>query len=163
MMHHHTETESAVVQGGVTSLLLLYVNQAISFMIPFLVLSLILILVDLLFGIEASKKRYEYSHSETDRVRPSRALRKTINKIFEYACWVILSASLAVSFDVEWINMAVMAFIVANEMISVVDNYMYVHDKKITGLKEFFLKLIGKKMNIDTSDIKITDKNETTT
>ena len=163
MTHHNADSETTIVQGGVSSILLLYVNQAIAFMIPFLILSLILILVDLIFGIEASKKRYERSHSEIDRVRPSRALRKTINKIFEYACWVILSASLSVSFKVEWLNIAVMAFIVANEMISVIDNYMYVHDKKITGLREFFMKLLGKKMNIDTSDIKIIDNDETTT
>lgn len=163
MTHHNADSEATIVQGSVSSILLLYVNQAIAFMIPFLILSLILILVDLIFGIEASKKRYEHSHSEIDRVRPSRALRKTINKIFEYACWVILSASLSVSFKVEWLNIAVMAFIVANEMISVIDNYMYVHDKKITGLREFFMKLLGKKMNIDTSDIKIIDNDETTT
>lgn len=163
MTHHNADSEATIVQGGVSSILLMYVNEAIAFMIPFLILSLILILVDLIFGIEASKKRYEHSHSEIDRVRPSRALRKTINKIFEYACWVILSASLSVSFKVEWLNIAVMAFIVANEMISVIDNYMYVHDKKITGLREFFMKLLGKKMNIDTSDIKIIDNDETTT
>ena len=155
----NTDTNTAgVAVQGVTSVVALYLNQALTFMIPFLILSFILIIVDLIFGIEASKKRYQKSKNEVDRVRPSRALRKTVNKVFEYFCWIILSASLSVSFKVEWINLVVMAFIVANELISVADNYMYVHGKKIHGLSDFFLKLIGKKIDIDTSDIKITDE-----
>ena len=45
----------------------------------FMLLALILIIVDLRFGIAASKKRGE-------RIRFSRAGRRTINKMVDYLC-----------------------------------------------------------------------------
>lgn len=149
-----------VVQGGVTSLMVLYFNRVINLMVPFLILTAVLVLVDLAFGIEASKVRYNKYQCAEDRVRPSRAIRRTINKVFEYLCWVILSATLAATFDAEWINIAVMGLVVANELVSVLDNYLYCHGKKITGIWTAFMRALGKRIDMDLEGVEITDINE---
>lgn len=152
-----SNTVGTVVQGGVTSVMVLYFNRALNLMLPFLVLTLILIIVDLYFGIEASNIRYKKSHREEDKVKPSKALRRTINKAFEYICWVILSASLTITFNAEWINIVVMALVVGNELLSVVDNYLFTRGKKIRGLWDVLMKIIGRKIDADLSDVKIED------
>lgn len=153
-------TASGVVQGGITTLVVLYFNHAIELMVPFLILTAVLILVDLFFGVEAAAVRYRKHHKEEDRPRPSRAIRKTIGKVFEYLCWVILAASLSVSFDQEWISIAVMAFVVMNEIISVIDNYLCVHNKRITGLWPAFFRLLGKRLDADLSGVKVEEIKE---
>lgn len=123
-------------------------------MTPFLIVALLLIIVDLVFGIAAARKRNEI-------VRFSRALRRTVNKLVEYACWVILAASLAVAFDYKPLNWILLAVVIGNEMISILTNWLFVHGKKVTGLQEFFLRLLGKKLDADTSSIHIEDAEKT--
>ena len=57
----------------------------------FMLLALILIIVDLRFGIAASKKRGE-------RIRFSRAGRRTINKMVDYLCWILLAGAIGKTF-----------------------------------------------------------------
>ena len=123
-------------------------------MTPFLIVALLLIIVDLVFGIAAARKRNEI-------VRFSRALRRTVNKLVEYACWVILAASLAVAFDYKPLNWILLAVVIGNEMISILTNWLFVHGKKVTGLQDFFLALLGKKLDADTSGIHIEDAEKT--
>lgn len=123
-------------------------------MTPFLIVALLLIIVDLVFGIAAARKRNE-------TVRFSRALRRTVNKLVEYACWVILAASLAVAFDYKPLNWILLAVVIGNEMISILTNWLFVHGKKVTGLQDFFLALLGKKLDADTSGIHIEDAEKT--
>lgn len=52
-----------------------------------LLLALVLILADLRFGIQAAKFR-------GDKIRLSRAGRRTINKAVDYLCWTMLAATL---------------------------------------------------------------------
>lgn len=148
---------STIVQGGVTSMMVVYFNSALNLMLPFFILTFILVAVDLVFGIEASRKRYAREHQSDDRVRPSKAIRRTVNKVFEYTCWTILSATLAVTFDAEWINILVMGIVVANEFVSVLDNYLYCHGKKITGLWTVIMRVLGKKIDTDLEGLEITD------
>lgn len=95
-------------------------------------------------------------------MRASRALHRTVGKIMEYLCWVVLASTLAVAFRMEWIHYVIMAIIIVNELISIIDNYFYVHGKKVTGLWQFVLKIIGHKLDVDTSDINIEPLDETT-
>lgn len=149
-----TSTVSNVVQGGVTSMVVLYLSEAVSIMIPFIILMGVLIVVDLYFGIEAARLRKK-SDSSASPVRISTAIRKTVNKVFEYLCWIILAASLSVTFGKEWISFATLSVVFGNELFSVVDNYFYCHGKKIVGLKDFVLKVVGSKLDVDTSDVHI--------
>lgn len=154
MLSSEGNSINTAVQGGVTASIVLYFQQAITIMVPFLLLMLVLITVDLFFGIEAAKARKKREPGAPS-VRASTAIRKTFNKTVEYLCWVVLAASLSITFSVEWINHVTLFVVIANEMLSVVDNYFYVHGKKISGLWEFLAKAIGAKMGVDTSDIKI--------
>lgn len=55
-----------------------------SHLAPWLLLGVVLVFVDLRFGVLAAKKRGE-------RIRTSRAWRRTINKMVDYLCWVTLA------------------------------------------------------------------------
>lgn len=139
-------TASVVVQGGVSSAALIFLKTSLTNMIPFLIVAAVLIIVDLYFGIRAAKKRGE-------QVRASTAVRKTFGKMFEYICWVTLSASLSMAFELQAIEWVVLGIVMGNELISVAGNYFYTHGYKITGLD--FLKIIKSKTGIDTDDIKV--------
>ena len=146
-----TNTATATVaEGSVSVLALAFLHETLTVMTPFLIVALILIFADLIFGIEAARKRNE-------TVRFSRALRRTVNKVVEYVCWVILAASLAVAFNYKPLNWILLAVVIGNEMISILTNWLFIHGKKVTGLQDFFLTLLGKKLDADTSQIHIED------
>lgn len=141
---------STIAEGSVSVLALAFLHDTLTLMTPFFIVAAFLIVADLYFGIAAAKKRGE-------KIRFSRALRRTVNKGVEYACWVILSASLAVAFDYKPLNWILLAVVIGNEMISITTNWLYVHGKKVSGLQKFLLGLLGKKLDADTSEIIIED------
>lgn len=153
--HASSGAAGQLTQGGVSAIALVFIHDAIMLMIPFLVAAAILIVADLYFGVRAAKKRKE-------RITLSRGLRLTVNKIFEYACWVILSATLAEAFTLPALNWVILAVVFGNELISIATNYAEMHGKKISGLKDALLKAIGRKVDVDLSDVHIeeADKNE---
>lgn len=79
-----------------------------------------LTLSDLHFGIAAAHKRGE-------RVRCSRAIRRTMNKIVDYVCWILLASSLdyaiGSAFDVHVISVVVMSVVYGAELNSCFTNY----------------------------------------
>ncbi len=147
-------TSATIAQGSVSVLAVAFLHDTITLMVPFICIAIILIIVDLIFGIAAAQRRGE-------SVRVSRAIRRTVNKLVEYACWVILAASLAVAFNFKSLNWIILSIVIGNEMISIFSNWMFVHGKKVSGLQDFFLKLLGKKLDTDLSDIKIEDAENT--
>ena len=146
-------TSATVAQGSVSVLAVTFLHDTFTLMFPFIFVAVILIAVDLFFGIAAAHKRNE-------GVRLSRAIRRTTNKFVEYACWIILAASLAVAFKTPSLNWIFLALVIGNEMISIITNWLFVRGKKVSGLPEFFLKLLGDKAHMDTSGIKITEADE---
>lgn len=86
----------------------------------FLAFAVALILCDLRFGIMASKKRGE-------EIRGSRMRRRTMNKIFDYSCWLFLAYtcrhSVGVVFGVPVVSVALVLYVYFNELASVVNNY----------------------------------------
>ena len=133
-----------LVEGGVATTAVLFLQEAVLNMIPFLLIAFILILVDLLFGIKAAKKRGE-------KIRPSRALRRTVGKSVEYVCWVILSSTLSVAFNTPLIEWIILGIIMGNEVLSVITNYFEIHGYKLSGLNIF--KIVGDKAGIDTEGV----------
>lgn len=95
-----------------------------------LVLALALIVGDLRFGILAAKKRGE-------KIRPSRAIRRTINKFVDYICWVsiawVMGAAFGNSLGVPLLAVIIMAVICAIELSSIFNNYC-----EYKGLKKRF-------------------------
>ena len=75
------------VISGVTSVLLCGMLEFLAPLKWFAVLGLVLIVADLRFGIMAARHRGE-------KVRYSRAGRRTINKMVDYICWIFVAAAI---------------------------------------------------------------------
>ena len=105
---------------------------------PWLFLGLVLVLVDLRFGLLAAKARKE-------EIRPSRAWRRTLNKAVDYLCWVTLaemcSRTFGVSMDSPIVGMAMLFIIYGIELNSCVNNYL-----EYKGIKKKwnFFKLVNR-------------------
>ena len=135
-----------IVQGSVATTAVVFLQESVLNMIPYLIIAVILIIVDLYFGVKAAKKRGE-------KVRASRAFRRTMGKTMEYVCWVILASSLSVAFGTVIIEWVVLGVVMGNELLSVLTNFFELHGYKIKGLNIF--KIVGEKAGIDTSDVTI--------
>ena len=81
------EQERNIVASATTSA---FLSGLIYFLYPIrwlALLGLILIVADLRFGVMAAKYRGE-------KIRFSRAGRRTMNKVVDYTCWILLSAAI---------------------------------------------------------------------
>lgn len=140
-------TESALLQGGTSVVMTAFLAEVIADMLPFLIVAVIVILVDLIFGIRAARHRKE-------EVRYSRAFRRTVSKTFEYVCWVTLSSSLAVAFHFPALEWIILGAVILNEVVSIASNWCEMHGIRIKGLN--LPKIIGEKVGVDLSEVKIT-------
>lgn len=141
-------TGAVVAQGGATAVAIAFFQNTLLNMIPYAFVALVLVLVDLYFGIKAARHRGE-------AVRTSRAVRRTVGKLFEYSCWLLLTETLAVAFGAKWIEWVILGIVVGVELLSVINNYLEIHDKKIVGFNIF--KIIGDKVGADLSDVQVVD------
>ena len=129
-------------------------------LLPFLMLAMVLIFIDSRFGIQASRKRGE-------TIRTSRAIRRAINKLVDYICWITLAGMIGntfgTAFHIPLLSIIVLCIVYSIELTSIFNNYFYYKgiNKKFNGLK-FFSKLTGNKAieeSIETiEDDKDTDR-----
>jgi len=115
-MSAEPSTTSTVVQGGITVTALAFLHSALTRMIPYAIVAIPLILLDLVWGIRAARYRKE-------RVTFSRAFRRTMSKAFDYICWIIIGASVSVVFQTRWLEWVIIGLVMFNEIASVVSNY----------------------------------------
>lgn len=120
---------------------------------PWLMLGMVLVIVDLRFGLLAAKARKE-------DIRPSRAWRRTFNKMVDYLCWVTLaevcSRTFGITIGAPVVSMAMLFIIYGIELNSCVNNYL-----EYNGIKKKwnFFKLVGKENLLeDSSTESETDK-----
>lgn len=141
-----------VLQGSVAATFVAFLQASVLRMIPYAIPTIALIALDLVYGIKAAKDRGE-------RVRLSTALRKTTTKFFSYVCWIILASTMALAFNVQWIEWIVLGTVYANELASVVGNYLETKGLEMSwgGVVNALVKLFGRKHGINTEDI---DANE---
>lgn len=141
-----------VLQGSVAATFVAFLQASVLRMIPYAIPTIALIALDLVYGIKAAKDRGE-------RVRLSTALRKTTTKFFSYVCWIILASTMALAFNVQWIEWIVLGTVYANELASVVGNYLETKGLELSwgGVVNAIVKLFGRKHGINTEDI---DANE---
>ena len=113
-------TERNIIAGFAASVLSPFI-EGWQQMLWFLILAIILILGDLRFGIAAAKKRGE-------RIRPSRAVRRSINKLVDYICWLSIATVVGINFgtvfDVPLLSVIIMAIVCLIELSSIIDNYL---------------------------------------
>lgn len=109
---------SVVVGTGISATLLLFFQQSFERMLPYLVIAAVVILIDLVFGIRAARRK-------GDRIRISRAIRRTIGKAVEYFCWAVLASSLAVATGYTVIETGLMLVVIGVELISIAQNWYF--------------------------------------
>ena len=113
-------TERNII-GGFTAAVLSPFVEGWQQMLWFLILAVILILGDLRFGIAAAKKRDE-------KIRPSRAVRRSLNKLVDYICWLSIATVVGVNFGkvfgLPLLSVIIMAVVCIIEMSSIIDNYL---------------------------------------
>ena len=132
-------------------------------MIPFALPALVLIALDLWFGVKAAKHRYQKYKRPADRVTFSKALRGTVGKCFEFAAWLILASSMSIAFKQDWIQWATLGLVYVNEIGSIIGNYLCTKDIEFSLLA--FLKAVlvyvgrwfGSKLGIVTDDVTFDD------
>lgn len=107
--------------GGFTAAVLMPFLEAWQQMIWFFILAIILILGDLRFGIAAAQKR-------GDKIRPSRAVRRSLNKLVDYICWLSIATVVGINFGsvfgLPLLSVIIMAVVCIIEMSSIIDNYL---------------------------------------
>lgn len=129
------------VIAGATAAVISPLVDFYSKLLPFLLLAILLIAIDSRFGILASRKRGEV-------IRASRAVRRAINKLVDYICWITLAGMLGQTFGVVFhiplLSMIVLLIVYAIELTSIFNNYFFYKGikKKFNGWK-FFSKLTG--------------------
>ncbi len=105
---------------------------------PWLLLGMVLVFVDLRFGVLAARARKE-------KIRPSRAWRRTLNKMVDYLCWVTLAEvctrTFGVSLGAPIVSMAMLFIIYGIELNSCVNNYL---EYKGIRKKWNFFRLVGR-------------------
>lgn len=130
-------TERNVI-GGFTAAVLTPFLEAWQQMLWFFMLAIILILGDLRFGIAAAQKRGE-------KIRPSRAVRRSLNKLVDYICWLSIATLVGINFGtvfgVPLLSVIIMAVVCVIEMSSIIDNYL---EYKGIKKKVNIIKLIAK-------------------
>ncbi|MDE6860375.1 MAG: phage holin family protein [Duncaniella sp.] len=109
-----------------------------SHLAPWLLLGMVLVLVDLRYGVMAARVRGE-------EIRFSRAWRRTINKMIDYLCWVtvaeLMSRTFAVSLGAPVVSMSMLFIIYGIEISSCVNNYF---EYKGVRKRFNFWKLLGR-------------------
>lgn len=113
-------TERNIIEGFTAAVLSPFI-EGWQRIIWFLLLAIILILGDLRFGIAAAQKRGE-------KIRPSRAVRRSLNKLVDYICWLSIATVVGVNFGsvfgLPLLSVIIMAVVCIIEMSSIVDNYL---------------------------------------
>lgn len=128
--------------GGFTAAVLSPFIDGWQRIILFLILAIILILGDLRFGIAAAKKRGEH-------IRPSRAVRRSLNKLVDYICWLSIATVVGVNFGsvfgLPLLSVIIMAVVCIIELSSIIDNYLeYKGVKKKINVIKLLAKLFRK-------------------
>lgn len=112
-------SERNVISGVTATILSPFAEHWQSFTIWFVV-AFVLIIGDLRFGLMASKKRGE-------KIRYSRAIRRTLNKMVDYICWVsiafVLGETFGTIFGVPLLASVIMLVVCGIELSSIIDNY----------------------------------------
>ncbi|MCC8188383.1 MAG: phage holin family protein [Bacteroides sp.] len=130
--------ERNILGGGVTATFLSGFAEFFGPLKWFFLLGVVLVLADLRFGVEAARVRGE-------DIRMSRAIRRTLNKVVDYLCWIFLAGALGATFGgafgTTMLPTLVMLAVYGIEINSCFANYFEAKGKKIKiNIFKFFSK-----------------------
>jgi len=126
------------ITAGITATALSGFTDFIEPLRWFLLLGLVLIIADLRFGIEAARYRKEV-------IRASRAVRRTVNKMIDYLCWIFVAGAMGEAFgtpfSIAFLPATVMLVVYGIEINSCYTNYFEARGKKMKiNVFKFFAK-----------------------
>lgn len=130
--------ERNIISGAMATVISPFVEfyQALA---PFLILAFVLIVADTRFGVEASIKRGE-------TFRPSRMMRRAINKLVDYICWITLAGVVGNAFGsvlgIPVLSALILLVVYGIELTSCFNNYF---EFKGINKQINIWKLFGKK------------------
>ena len=141
------EQGAFILQGSVSATAVAFLQSAVLRMIPYSVPGLLLIALDLIYGIKAAKFRGE-------KVRTSTAISRTTTKTFSYVCWIILASTVALAFQKDWLEWFVLGLVYANEFLSIVGNYLETKGLELSfaDLYRWMFKKAGEKVGMTVED-----------
>lgn len=128
--------------SGATSAFLAPLMEGWEQLSMWLILAVVLLIADLRYGLKAAKQRGE-------NIRRSRAVRRSINKLVDYFCWLSIAwcigHTFGSSFNVPILAVVVLAVIYGVEIASIVDNYFeYKGINKRVNLGKLFGRIFRK-------------------
>lgn len=148
MATNESNTVSLVLQGSASATALAFFSDSIMKMIPWLIVAVPIIALDLVWGVRAAKCRGE-------KIRFSRGFRRTFGKFFEYICWIVLASTMTLAFQMPWIEWAVLGIVILNELSSIIGNYLETKGMKVNWryLLNTGINLGGQKFGVDASGV----------
>jgi hypothetical protein len=161
--------EDRNVIGGAMAVGLSAVADFYAALGPYILLALILIVVDFRFGVARTKVKLRekikagQEIKDEDKFRPSRAVRRSLNKVVDYICWVTLAgvfgSSFGTLFGIPMLSGCILLIIYGIELNSCYNNYF-----EVRGIKKKFniFKLFKNKLDINIDEC-IEEKNNETT
>lgn len=119
-----TDMQERNIINGTASVLLTPLADFYTSLAPYFVLAIVLIVVDARFGIEAAVRRGE-------KIRRSRMLRRSINKLVDYICWVTLAGMFGRVFGdvlgLPLLSVILLIIVYGIEITSCFNNYFEAH------------------------------------
>ena len=123
-----TDMQERNIINGTASVLLTPLADFYTSLAPYFVLAIVLIVVDARFGIEAAVRRGE-------KIRRSRMVRRSINKLVDYICWVTLAGMFGRVFGEELgiplLSVVLLVIIYGIEITSCFNNYFEAHGSRM--------------------------------
>lgn len=119
------DTTSLVSQGAaitVVSTMSGQVTNLLLQMLPFCYVAIPLITLDLYYGRKKAKYRYEHKLSSIP-CTIQKSVKMTLQKIFNYISWILLSTSISMAFGIPSLVFIIMAVIYGLEVLSLINKY----------------------------------------
>lgn len=138
---------SGAIQGGFASIAAGFVSESLNHMIPWLIVSMAVILTDLAFGVRKSLLLGE-------KVRFSRAIRATMGKTVTYFAFVCMVCMINVATGLEWkIDVYSCLFVCFIEGCSIIGNILKPKGISINmaGAARVFFKKVA---DVDNDDVR---------
>ena len=148
MLADQQSVRGTIASAGAMSGILLFFQNSLQKLVPLMVIAAAVIVLDLIYGWKAAKKR------GTEPVTISRALRRTIGKAVEYFCWCVLASTLGVALKMPTLENIIVIVVIGIECISIFQNWYYVHYKKAINIDVAKIgeEVIKDKTGIDVGD-----------
>ncbi len=148
MLADQQSVGGTIASAGAMSGILLFFQNSLQKLVPLMVIAAAVIVLDLIYGWKAAKKR------GTEPVTISRALRRTIGKAVEYFCWCVLASTLGVALKMPTLENIIVIVVIGIECISIFQNWYYVHYKKAINIDVAKIgeEVIKDKTGIDVGD-----------